>query len=283
MAISFRGFDTPAYQFTEATWAEYQRHLGDVNYRHGVTSGLTTTVATGTRTVSVSAGVAVLPGLYVETDAAETEVFGANAGTVNRVDYVVLRGDWNNNAVTVAVVQGSSSSAPALTQVEGTMWEMPLARATIRPGVTALLASDVVVCKPIPRVMQTFSANTFAATALAYNAAAFTVATLTLPDPGWPFRLEVSGYARFNGGSTYNGYAQYQALANGTSVGYTLSEPLVHAGHHGAAMTPRTSATMTGPVTVLAQILPNGQTSTSAGVDLLGSALNHITVNQFPV
>ena len=149
MAITAVGFDGT---ITEAEWASFMRHQGTVADKHGVSgSGLVVSAAGGTRTASVSPGTAILPGLRINSDAAVSLTFAANAGSTNRVDAVVVQGNWSTNTATIAVVAGSSTVPPALTQNEGVLWQMPLAYVTVRPGVTTLLSSDIVSTVPYPR------------------------------------------------------------------------------------------------------------------------------------
>lgn len=149
MAITAVGFDGT---ITESEWASFMRHQGTVADRHGVSgNGLVVSAAGGTRTVSVSAGTAVLPGLRITSDAATSLTFAANSGSNNRVDAVVVEGNWSTNAVSIKVVQGSSAVPPALTQSEGVLWQMPLAYVTITPSLTTMLAANIVSTVPYPR------------------------------------------------------------------------------------------------------------------------------------
>lgn len=278
MAITAVGFDGTV---TEAQFARFMRSHGEVGYKHGVTTGLVTTAAGGTRAASVSAGSAVLPGLLADSNAAVSTTHAANATAANRVDYVVLEADWSTNAVAVVVVQGSSSTPPALTQAEGSLWQMPLARVTVRPSVTTLLSTDVVVCKPLPRVMLSAD-DTLTPVTRAWNSGGYTVAEVTFADPGWPYRLHVDAACRFNGGSTgsWNGYGILYAYANGASIGEGHSEGLANVGTHGAHLAV-TTGVRTGPVTVQARIAPSSMTSASSLV-LLSSGSNHFGVDQIP-
>lgn len=149
MAITVVGFDGT---ITEAEWSSFMRHQGTVADKHGVSgTGLVVAAAAGTRTVDVSAGTAVLPGLRITSDAVTSLTFAANGGSTNRVDAVVVEGNWSTNVATIKVVQGSSSLPPALTQTEGSLWQMPLAYVTITPSLTTILAGNIVSTVPYPR------------------------------------------------------------------------------------------------------------------------------------
>lgn len=277
MALTTVGFDGTV---NETQFARLMRYHGEVAYKHGVVTGFTATAAAGTRQVSITSGTAVLPGLLVDSDATATVSLAANATGANRVDYVVLQADWATNTTSIVVVQGSSSTAPSLTQVSGSLWQMPLARVTVRPSVSTLAAGDVVVCKPLPRLAQYGSDSSMTLVTRAWNSAAFTVATITLPDPGWPYRLQVDACCRFAGGGSINGYGRIYAIANGTELASVASEPLTNPGNHDAQLT-RTSAPMSGPVTVLLRIEPSTMSSGSS-LTLVTSGNNYFSATQIP-
>lgn len=256
MAITTVGFDGT---IDEAQFSRLMLH--HANYKHKVTSGFVTTAAAGTRTVSVSAGVAVLPGPLVESSAAETRTFAANATGSNRVDYLVLRGDWVANTATIVVVQGSSSSTPpALTQTEGALWEMPLARVTVRPSVTTLLSSDVVACKPLPRNEIVYTA-TIAQTTVAYNGGFTTAATITVADPGWPFTLQMVARGRFSGVPT--GLGILRLVSGTTEYGRGHSIALFN-GAQDVPIVVNSAVITSAPLVVTCQISPSGMSSGSS-------------------
>lgn len=273
MAITSVGYDGTV---TETQFSRLMRYVGEVAYKHGVPTGLTASAAAGTRQVSITAGTAVLPGLLVDSSATVTTTHAANTGTTNRADLVVLRADWTANTTSLAVVQGSSSTPPALTQIEGSLWEMPLALVTVRPSVSTLLSSDVAVCKPLPRVARTATGSLSSVTR-AYNSTFFTVGTITMTDPGWPYRVQVLASGRFGGGQG-SGYALLGTTVNGTSLGDEQSTRLDIAGTHSVRLS-RISATQTGPTTVLAQISP---LLMSSGSSLILQATDSFAVSQIP-
>lgn len=194
MAITVVGFDNA--DITEAGFARLMRYHGEVNNVHGVPSGLTASPGAGTRQVSVSSGIAVVPGALVESSAVETVTLDANPGSTTRTDYVVLEVDWVANAATVKKVTGSSGTPPALTQTEGGVWQMPLARVTVPAGfASAFTSARITVCKPVPRRQRLFTASPAAGSSTTNPD---TISTLAIPDPGWPYRLEVKAEVRIN-------------------------------------------------------------------------------------
>ncbi len=80
--------------------------------------------------VSVASGRALVNGIWYESDAAVSlAIANATAGNV-RVDRIVLRADWALQTVRLTVVQGTNVASnpvpPALVQVNGTTWDVPL-------------------------------------------------------------------------------------------------------------------------------------------------------------
>lgn len=260
MAINTAGFDNA--DITEAGFAKLVRVSGELAYKHGVTSGLAVSAAGGTRTVSISAGEGMAPGLWFESTATESLSFAANTGGSNRVDYVVVNVNWSANSATLAVVQGSSSTPPSLTQTPGSTWQVPLARVTVRPSVTTLLASDIVACKPLPRQARKYAGSSIANKTISYSASAWTMSTVTIPDPGWPYILQISGAAKFSDNA--NGYGYLAVKVNGSALETARTSPL----NDGVqpAWVNASSDAMTGPATATLTMEPAFMTSGSLTV-----------------
>jgi hypothetical protein len=277
MAVTVRGFAGTSYQFDATQWARYERYRGEVGYRHGVPSGLAVTAGGGTRQASITAGTAVLPGLLADSDATVTTTHAANATGANRVDYVVLQADWVTPAASgIVVVQGSSSTPPALTQAEGTLWQMPLARVTVRPSVTTLLSTDVVVCKPLPRVVKSATDALDAPQTRTYNSAGFIIGTITFPDPGWPYRLHIDAAARFDGGT---GYGVLEIVVAGVVDQIGETDGLANTGLQ-TARVGYTTGVLSGPATIQARMRP--QSMTSGNLQLFSAGTNFFGVDQIP-
>lgn len=194
MAITTVGFDNA--DITEAGFAKLMSAMGRVANEQGVTTGMVASAGGGTRQVSITAGEAVAPGLLVTSDAAATVSLAANSSGAARTDYVVLTVDWGTNSAAFAAVTGSSVTPPALTQTAGSTWQIPLARVTVANGATTFASSDIEVCKPLPRKPIAY-VGTVAGTTINHNDAPTAVSTLTIPDPGWSYRLLMIGAGRF--------------------------------------------------------------------------------------
>lgn len=82
----------------------------------------------GASPVSVASGRALVNGIWYESDAAESVAIPTPA--VNpRVDRIVLRADWALQTVRITRVAGAEAASPvppALVQVDGTTWDLPL-------------------------------------------------------------------------------------------------------------------------------------------------------------
>ena len=131
---------------TETEWARYEYARGYLGSFEGVVSGGVVTVGAGVRELSVSAFEAIVPGVLASSDAPEVVSFAANDTGTNRLDYLVLAVNWSGTASTagdIAAVTGGAA-LPALTRTLGGLWQMPLAQVTVRPGVTAIAAADIV-------------------------------------------------------------------------------------------------------------------------------------------
>lgn len=274
MAITAIGFDGTV---NEADFSKFMRYVGDVAYRHGVPTGLTVTTGAGTRESVVAAGIGLLPGVLADSDDAVTLTHAANSGSGNRADYVVLRGDWSDNSVVLTVKAGTSSTPPALTQDHGSVWEMPLAIVTVRPGVTTLLASDIAICKPLPRAPRVFTPSVTAQT-IAYNATA-TVSTETINDPGWPFRLQITAAGRF--GNADSGFPLLVAQVNGSDIGRSVGTKLAISGPVPAHLT-ATSGQLAGRVTVDLLITALAMDSPDQ-LQLNSHPMNDFVITQIPV
>ncbi len=95
--------------------------------------------------VNVAAGFAIIRGFaYQSTD---VEPLTLQAGEAQpRIDIIILRLDPTANNILLAIKKGTaaaSPSAPALTQVVGGVWEMPLAQIAVAANATAVGGGDI--------------------------------------------------------------------------------------------------------------------------------------------
>ena len=157
-------------------WAQLLQSLGDARAGMGVVSGLNVSAATGTRLLNVSPGQSVQGGVYAlaASGSTYTATVAANTGTNSRYDLVCMQVDWlaaeaaytaNGGDANIAVagpaasaagaslfvvqgVAGQNPAVPALTQNAGTLWQTPLGRVLVRPGVGQIASGDVTSYQP---------------------------------------------------------------------------------------------------------------------------------------
>lgn len=278
MTLNTVGFDGTV---SESQWSRLMRYTSEIAYRHGVASGLDVTVGTGTgRPFNISAGTALLPGVLADSLSTVTLSVDPNAGSATRTDYVVLRADWTANTVVPAVVKGTSTTPPALTETEGSLWEMPLARIAVRPSVTTLLSTDITICKPLPRATRIIYKPGIAAFSQSPNHAQSVVGTANVVDPGWPYQVRVTGAVSFN--TAASGFGRLIAQVGSTVI--DRGETALLAPSRSTARVNEVSGVLNGPQTVTANVVAFGMGSGDgplANSDQTG--LNSFTVEVIPV
>lgn len=95
--------------------------------------------------VKVKSGQAWIKGHFFESTAEEILAIDAADPTNPRIDRVILRLDWNDNFIDLAVLKGTpaaSPSPPTLTQ-SSSRWEISLAQVLVRAGAVTIAAGDV--------------------------------------------------------------------------------------------------------------------------------------------
>jgi hypothetical protein len=136
----FENIDTSETQFSQ--WA---RHIGE-GVRPGYSSELEVTADSTGMNVKVLAGQALVRGHYYDSTATETLTIATADLTNPRIDTVVLRLDPTANTVSLVVLTGTpaaSPSAPALTQTEGSVYELPLANVAVSVAETVIAPGDL--------------------------------------------------------------------------------------------------------------------------------------------
>ncbi len=96
--------------------------------------------------VKVKAGQALVRGHYYDSTGTETITIPAADATNPRIDRVVLRLDPTANTILLHLLQGTpaaSPSAPALTQTDGAIYDLPLAQVYVAANETTIAPGDV--------------------------------------------------------------------------------------------------------------------------------------------
>ena len=84
--------------------------------------------------VAVNTGQAMVWGTWYKNDASVNVAIPTPAGST-RIDRIVLRKSWSSQTVRITRIAGTEGgAAPAMTQVAGTTWDVPLATVSITTG-----------------------------------------------------------------------------------------------------------------------------------------------------
>lgn len=129
---------------TQSQWSRMARRWGldGVHASDPADTALKVTGA-GTGVVTLQVGEAFVNGFYYLNDAVKSVDVVANAGTVARVDMVVLRASMSAKTVR-AIYKTGGTSAPTLAADEGGVYEIPLAQCTVAAGSSVVTAVNVV-------------------------------------------------------------------------------------------------------------------------------------------
>lgn len=99
-----------------------------------------------TASIDVLSGGALVQGIAYLNDGTETFVITANASGNARIDTVILRADYAQQTVRLAVLPGTPAASPVpptLTQSLGIMWEIPLADIAVANGFTSISQGNI--------------------------------------------------------------------------------------------------------------------------------------------
>jgi hypothetical protein len=180
--------------------------------------------AASTRTVAIAAGDAAACGVLVQNSASVNATLTANSSGNPRIDIVVLRINWsgtNTTGGTIVTIAGTAAAtpvAPTLTRTPGATWEIPLARITIPSGTTQLTSTMLEDVRPTIRrpIRYTADITDGITIATSFNDTGKAVGgVISIPDPGWPYRLLISSSGRYSNANTA-GYIVHTVLLDGT-------------------------------------------------------------------
>lgn len=96
--------------------------------------------------IEVSAGAALVQGLWYGSTAVESFTIQANGSGNPRIDLVVLTADYTAKTVRLAVEQGTPAVSPAiptLTQSTQVLWQIPIARIAVAAGFVTITQVDI--------------------------------------------------------------------------------------------------------------------------------------------
>ena len=135
--------------YSDDQWSDiFRTFLAHVIASQGVWEGqLNELIATGAVSpVAINTGRALVDGVWYESDASE-DIAIATPAVNPRVDRIVLRKDWALQTIRLTRIAGAESAAqvppaPALTQIDGTTWDLPLWQIHITTGGVITLWHD---------------------------------------------------------------------------------------------------------------------------------------------
>lgn len=129
----------------EQQWQKMSQHWNGTGVLKGMLNDLQVYADSTGMQVKVKSGQASLKGIFYESDAEETLPIAAADVTNPRIDLVILRLDWTNRNILLAVLQGTPAVtpvAPALTQ-NSSRWEIALAQVQVNAGVSTIASVNV--------------------------------------------------------------------------------------------------------------------------------------------
>lgn len=135
------GSDSGTY--TDQQWR--QLYLDVFRFEDGALEGLRVQATDpASKSVEITLGAAYLQGTYYRSTALETETIDDNTSGSTRYDRIVLRMDWANEEIRIAVLKGTPGGGiPALTETAGVTWEISLASIELANGFSTISDSDI--------------------------------------------------------------------------------------------------------------------------------------------
>lgn len=162
-------------EYTQAEVIQWQReHWINDTTDEGIFKNYESALeVSGTATpVNVGTGAACVYGFhYWNTANISTAI--PSPGTGTRIDRLVLQADWTNRQVRLArlpgVTFGGTAAPVALTQMDGTTWEIPLAQLSITTGGAITVTDERVMLHPNIEVETAMIQNSAVTTAKINN------------------------------------------------------------------------------------------------------------------
>lgn len=272
MAITAIGYDGTV---TEFQFAQLMRTFAVTGgWPEVVQSGFDVSPGAGLA-VSVSSGVVLATSVRAVSDSAVSVPLTANSG-VPRTDAVVAEFSWSANTVVVKALVGSGATKPVITQTEGTLWQTVLAWVTVPTNAVSVAAANIATAKPLPRLTRVFTGTVTPGVSAGANGSP--VASVTVSDPGWPYKLDVSAATRVSGDSTVADRMAGLEVVTGSGVTIAAGVSPFLSGDVSVAAD-GVSSTFTGPTTVSLRLYSakaNGSVSNQLSV------ANSFTVRQLP-
>lgn len=148
MAIIIAGMAGASYDVDAAQWPRVLGRSGGAK-QHVEGAGWLVTATANAREVSIAPGYGYAMNVEAYSDSAVTLTAGANSSGSTRYDMVVFTYDWGTPANSAFSIKASTSVVTALTQTEGTTWEMPVALLSVSDGQGVFNASQITDLRPL--------------------------------------------------------------------------------------------------------------------------------------
>lgn len=146
MAQNYYPFDAGAGSaVTESQWSKMAQNWIQTGVFYDWANKLEVYADSTGMQVKVRTGAAWIMGHFYENDAEVTLSIATSNPTNPRIDRVVLRLDWTNNTIDLAVLTGTpaaSPTPPSVTQ-SSTIWEISLAQVYVGAAVSTIAAGNV--------------------------------------------------------------------------------------------------------------------------------------------
>lgn len=142
----YQPFDAGAgANVTEDNWRKMARFWAGTGAIRGEDNDFLAYGDSSGKQVKVKTGKCFVRGHYGENTSEKTLAIADNASGNPRIDRVVLRADFTNNRIELAILQGTpagSPTAPAVTQ-NSSIWETSLAQVAVANGFSTITAANV--------------------------------------------------------------------------------------------------------------------------------------------
>jgi hypothetical protein len=222
-AYGYKGASGAPGIVSDVDWARIGANMAKALYIPHYVTGCAASSGGATRIVNVATGTEVACNVLGDVPTGQSVALAANVSGLSRIDYVVFNHDWPGRQTTLIAVQGTPSASPippALIQNPGVTWQVPIARCTVGNGVTTITAGNIEDCRPVGRQPIKYSGTIASLTNRTQNSTS-TVSTVSVPDPGWPYRMICSGQANIQataGVGTANSLSSGRCYVNINSV-----------------------------------------------------------------
>lgn len=135
--------------YSDDTWSDMYRKLfmPDRTLQGVIDNYANELEVTGaTSPLSINTGAALVDGKFYENDSSGSVVVPSPAVST-RIDRIVLRKSWSAQTVRITRIEGvEGGGVPALTQNDGTTWDIPLYQASITTGGVITLTDERYFC-----------------------------------------------------------------------------------------------------------------------------------------